>query len=222
VLLNCMREAYKSLPQYATPTGQAPRALPSPRCGKHASPVRRSPSGSSMWSASEPAHNDACLKQRLVLQCGVGDGGARAAGDVWACSDEPSRFRGFWRARARPAEEDGRGVPWGCAEQYQFSAATPTADTCFSGIPVGVFPRVEAGSVAHIGINDEVFSMEPPCALELRDLDTRFVFIKFLARSRASGFGDNRCRKDRLKRARDPLFMSCLTQGHTQRRLRRQ
>jgi hypothetical protein len=68
----------------------------------------------------------------------------------------------------------------GGAEQYQFSAATPTADTCFSGIPVGGFPRVEAGSVAHIGINDEVFSMEPPCALELRDLDradTRFVFI---------------------------------------------
>ena len=65
----------------------------------------------------------------------------------------------------------------GGAEQYQFSAATPTADTCFSGIPVGVFPRVEAGSVAHIGINDEVFSMEPPCALELRDfMDTRFVF----------------------------------------------
>ena len=99
-------------------------------------------------------------------------------GGMAACSDEPSRFRGFWRARARPAEEDGRGVPWGCraAEQYQFSAATPTADTCFSGKPVGGFPRVEAGSVAHIGRNDVVFSMEPPCALELRDLDTRFVF----------------------------------------------
>ena len=69
--------------------------------------------------------------------------------------------------------------------------------------------------MAHIGINDEVFSMEPPCALELRDfMDTRFVFS---AHGRASGFGDKKCRKDRLKRARDPLFMSCLTQGHTQR-----
>jgi hypothetical protein len=100
-------------------------------------------------------------------------------GGMAACSDEPSRFRGFWRARARPAEEDGRGVPWGCraAEQYQFSAATPTADTCFSGIPVGGFPRVEAGSVAHIGINDEVFSMEPHSSCATWTEDTRFVFI---------------------------------------------
>ena len=78
----------------------------------------------------------------------------------------------------------------------------------------GFSARVEAGSVAHIGRNDVVFSMEPPCALELRDLDTRFVFS---AQPRERRFGDNRCRKDRLERARDPLFMSCLTQGHTQR-----
>ena len=145
MLLNCMREAYRSQPRYATPTGQAPRALPSPRCGKHASPGRRSPSGSSMWSTSEPAHNDACLKQRLVLQCGVGDGGARAAGDVWACSDKcrPSRFRDF--GGPGPGQQRRRGEGYhGGAEQHrfliQFSAAldAPTADsdTCFSGIPV--------------------------------------------------------------------------------------
>jgi len=45
-------------------------------------------------------------------------------------------------------------------------------------------------------------------------MDTRFVFS---AQPRERLRRQYRCRKDRLKRARDPLFMSCLTQGHTQR-----
>ena len=134
----CERSLQVSAPGYATPTGQAPRALPSPRCGKHASPVRRSPSGSSMWSVDVER---GCPSQLTTMRVSskdlcssdVGDG-ARAAGDGHAVMGLADSKK-IQETRAGPGQASSGGG-WG-GEGYHGGAEhcqwrRSKTDTCFS------------------------------------------------------------------------------------------